>query len=95
MANDVVEDAAEVDEVTERVDIVVAMPAREGRRVVLQESLRQRSVAALAVDVVHLPLHHKVLLDQIPAVGGHRIGISALTETRALLCSWRDCLATA
>jgi hypothetical protein len=59
MANDVVEDAAEVDEVTERVDIVVAMPVREGRRAVLQESLRQRSVAALAVDVVLLPLHHK------------------------------------
>jgi hypothetical protein len=45
--------------VTERVDIVVAMPVREGRRAVLQESLRQRSVAALAVDAVLLPLHHK------------------------------------
>lgn len=82
-----VEDAAEVDVVTERVDIVVAMPAKEGRRVVLQESLHQLSVAALAVDVELLPLHHKLLLDQIPAVGGHTIGISAFTETRTLLCS--------
>lgn len=62
MANVVVEDVAEADEVTVRVDTVVAMPAREERRVVLQESLRPRSVVALAVDVVLLPLHHKVLL---------------------------------
>jgi hypothetical protein len=87
MASVAVEDVAEAAEVTVRVDTVVAMPAREERRVVLQESLRRRSVVALAVDAVLLPLHHKVLLYQTPTVGDHKVSISAFIGTRALLCS--------
>lgn len=66
MASDVVE-AEVVEEVTVKADTVAVMLVREERRVVLQESSRQRSVAASAVDVVPLPLHHKVLLSIICA----------------------------
>jgi hypothetical protein len=66
MASDVVE-AEVVDEVTVRADIVAVMLVREERRAVLQENSRQRSVAASVVDVVPLPLHHKVLLSIICA----------------------------
>lgn len=60
--SDVAEDVVD-HVVTARADIVVAMLVREERRAVLLENLRQRSVVALAVDVVLLPPHHKMLLD--------------------------------
>jgi len=82
--NDVVGAEAEA-EVTVRVAIVVVMPAREARRVVLQESSHQPSEVALAVDVVHLLLHHKVLLHPVSPKCDRNIGISVFIGVRTLL----------